>query len=73
VVQVTIDGVSKYVCPGSIHNSPGLLHFQPLTKVHKWNIAISALSYLGSAVLNKKRYKKIMLFKKEAGGKKRPS
>ncbi|NMA37338.1 MAG: transglutaminase domain-containing protein [Papillibacter sp.] len=63
--RVTIDGVSKYVCPGSIHNSPGLLHFQPLTKVHKWNIAISALSYLGSAVLNKKRYKKIMLLKRK--------
>ena len=71
--RVTINGKTLDVCPGNVHNSPGVLHFKPLTKVLNWNPAISALSYLGSAGVNKKRYKNIMELKRKQEARNDPS
>jgi hypothetical protein len=58
--QVTVDGEEKFVCPGRITNSPGVLHFEPLSKVKVFRGPIWIFSYLGSAAINQKRGKKFL-------------
>ena len=65
--RVSIGGEEKDVCPGRIENSPGVLHFTPLSKVKGWGKAIAWFSYHGSAMLNKQRLKKINKMKHELG------
>lgn len=56
--RVTIDGIERDVCPGSIHNSPGVVHFKPIGKVMEWNKWIELLTYYGAALFNFRRRKK---------------
>ncbi len=63
--RVTIDGDEKDVCPGYKDNRPGVIHFQPLSPVKKWNRAIAFFSYWGSAMVNAQRLRKINMKKKK--------
>lgn len=65
--RVTIDGEEKDVCPGRKENSPGVLHFTPLSKVKEWGRLIEWFSYRGSAMVNKRRLKAINKKKRELG------
>ncbi len=65
--RVTIDGEEKDVCPGRIENSPGVLHFTPLSEVKEWGRVIAWFSYWGSALVNKIRLRKINKKKRELG------
>lgn len=65
--RVIINGEEKDVCPGRIENSPGVLHFTPLSKVKGWGKVIAWFSYRGSAMVNKQRLKKINKNKQQLG------
>ncbi len=65
--RVRIGGEEKDVCPGRKENSPGVLHFTPLSKVKEWGIVIAWFSYWGSALVNKTRLRKINKKKREMG------
>ncbi len=56
--RVMLDGVEKDVCPGNMNNTPGVLHFKPIGKVHNWNKCIEFFTYYGSALVNRHRGKK---------------
>lgn len=58
--RVRVGGEEKDVCPGSIENSPGRLHFETLSKVKEFKGPIWILSYLGCAAINRKRGKKFL-------------
>jgi hypothetical protein len=61
------DGEEKDVCPGRMENSPGVIHFRPLSKVKEWGRVIAWFSYWGSAMVNKRRLSKINKKKREQG------
>lgn len=65
--RVRIDAEEKDVCPGRSENSPGVLHFTPLSKVKEWGKLIEWFSYRGSAMVNKRRLKRINKKKRELG------
>ena len=56
--RVDIDGTEKDVCPGSPQNTPGVLHFTPLSKVREWNKVMDFLTYYGAALVNHRRRNK---------------
>lgn len=58
--RVTVDGEERDVCPGDPGGAPGDLAFTPLSRVRRWNAAIAAGSYLGSAVTNRRRYRALL-------------
>jgi hypothetical protein len=58
--RVKIGNQEKDVCPGNPANSPGSLHFVPLSKVKDFKGFIWLPSYLGSAMLNHQRGKKFL-------------
>ena len=58
--RVTIDGCGKDVCPGADGNIPGVIHFEPLTKVRRFRGPIVLFGYLGSAYINHKRGKRFL-------------
>lgn len=43
------------VCPGSLTNTPGVTHFQVLSKVHNWYVWLRPLTHLGSSLANIQR------------------
>lgn len=49
------------VCPGNIDNRFGKVHFKPISKIRTWNAFVCCFSYLGSAVVNYKRFKEIKI------------
>lgn len=55
--RVRIDGEEKEVCPGRITNSPGVMHFEPLSAIRNFKGPIWIVSYLGSAAINSQRGK----------------
>lgn len=57
--RVKIAGAEKDVCPGSINNSPGKLHFTPVSEIKEWNFITGAGSYFGSIAVNYKRLSRI--------------
>jgi hypothetical protein len=63
--RVNFDGVEKDVCPGSIKNKPGVIHFKPISKVKEWNAWIGFWSYWGSFVVNYKRFKEFKRLKEK--------
>lgn len=65
--RVRIGGEEKDVCPGRRENSPGVLHFTPLSKVREWGKLIEWFSYRGSAMVNKRRLQRINKKKRELG------
>jgi hypothetical protein len=58
--RVEISGEEKDACPGRETNSPGKLHFEPLSKVKDFRGPIRIFNYLGSAAINRKRGKKFL-------------
>lgn len=50
--RVTINGMEKDVCPGNKDNVPGIIHFEPLSKVLEWSKGIELLTYYGAALFN---------------------
>lgn len=56
--RVTVDGEEKDVCPGRATNSPGVIHFKPISPVREWGPVIEWFTYHGSAGVNKQRKKK---------------
>lgn len=65
--RVRIDGIEKDVCPGNLDNKPGTIHFRSISKIKEWNSWISFWSYLGSAIVNLKRFKEFERLKNEDG------
>lgn len=61
--RVRIRGVEKDVCPGNPENVPGKVHFTTLGKVHEFCGPIVLFSYLGSAMVNRKRGKRFLAAK----------
>lgn len=58
--RITIDGEEKDVCSGDARNTPGAVHFKPLTKIREWNKAIEFFTYYGAPMINARRYKKFL-------------
>lgn len=58
--RVRIGNEEKDVCPGSPDNEPGKVHFKTLSKVYNFRGPIVFFSYLGSAVVNRKRGKRFL-------------
>jgi hypothetical protein len=54
-LKVTVDGVSKYVCPGNPANQPGVIHFEVLSEVRPLSLWMRPFSHLGSVIENVKR------------------
>jgi hypothetical protein len=54
-LEVTVQGESLYVCPGSVHNSPGKLHFRITGKVKNYTPILHYLSYPGFIIVNAAR------------------
>lgn len=63
--RVTVDGEEKDVCPGHPANSPGVIHFKPISPVREWGPVIAWFSYHGSAAINKQRLKKFEKLKEQ--------
>jgi hypothetical protein len=57
--RVTIENITKDVCPGDANNKPGIIHFTPISDVKKWNWFISFWAYWGSAYVNYMRLKEL--------------
>ena len=51
-LRVRINGEEKDVCPGNIHNEPGVIHFKVLGKVKDYSGLIKILGHLASALMN---------------------
>lgn len=64
-LRVSIGGEEKDVCPGHPDNAPGCIHFTPVSKVRQWNAFIAFWSYLGSAMVNAQRLRRIDMKKKK--------
>jgi transglutaminase-like putative cysteine protease len=54
-LNVTLDGVSKYVCPGDPANAPGVFHFEILSEIRPLLPWMQPFSHLGSVIENVKR------------------
>lgn len=58
--RVKVGGEERDVCPGSPANKPGVIHFEPLSKVKDYKGLVTVFGYLGSAALNRKRGKRFL-------------
>jgi hypothetical protein len=54
-LKVKIAGEERDVCPGSLTNTPGVTHFQVLSKVHSWYPWLRPFTHLGSSLENIRR------------------
>ena len=54
-VKVKIAGEERDVCPGSLSNTPGVTHFQVLSKIHTWYPWLRPFTHLGSSLANIRR------------------
>jgi hypothetical protein len=54
-LKVKIAGEERDVCPGSLTNTPGVTHFQVLSKVHTWYPWLRPFTHLGSSLANIQR------------------
>jgi hypothetical protein len=54
-LEVSLEGESKYVCPGNAKNSPGVVHFEILSQVRTLSHWLQPISHLGSVLENVKR------------------
>ncbi len=54
-LKVKIAGEERDVCPGSLTNTPGVTHFQVLSKVHTWYSWLRPFTHLGSSLANIQR------------------
>ncbi len=63
--RVTVDGEEKDVCPGRATNSPGVIHFKPISPIREWGPVIEWFTYHGSAGVNKQRKKKFDKLKEQ--------
>lgn len=54
-LEVYLYGQSKYVCPGNVKNSPGVVHFEILSEVRTLSPWLRPFSHLGSVLENVKR------------------
>jgi hypothetical protein len=59
-LRVTMDGVSRYVCPGNPANQPGVIHFEILSEVRPLFPWMQPFSHLGSVIENVKRDRSAM-------------
>lgn len=51
-LQVQIGEEIRDVCPGSANNTPGRIHFQPLTPVRRLSPGLAPITHLSSVVVN---------------------
>jgi hypothetical protein len=58
--RVRIGDEEKDVCPGRITNEPGKVHFTTLGKVYEFRGPIVLFSYLGSAMVNRRRGRRFL-------------
>jgi hypothetical protein len=54
-LRVTIEGEELDVCPGSVTNRPGVIHFEILSKVHTLWPWLRPVTHLGSSFENGRR------------------
>ena len=54
-LKVKIAGEERDMCPGSLTNTPGVIHFQVLSKVHNWYPWLRPFTHLGSSLANIQR------------------
>ena len=54
-LRVRIGDQEVDVCPGSVNNTPGVTHFEILSKVRTWQPWIRPLTHLGSSMENIRR------------------
>lgn len=54
-LKVKIAGEERDICPGALTNSPGVTHFQVLSKVHTWYPWLRPFTHLGSSLANIQR------------------
>lgn len=54
-LKVKIAGEERDACPGSLTNTPGVTHFQVLSKVHSWYPWLRPFTHLGSSLENIRR------------------
>jgi hypothetical protein len=59
-LEVSLDGESRYVCPGDRHNRPGQVHFKILSPVRPLSLWMQPFSHLGSVVENARRDRKAL-------------
>lgn len=62
-LKVTINGTEKDVCPGNIENTPGVVHFTPVSEVSDFGDVTQVISFIGSAWVNAERYLDIQRMK----------
>lgn len=53
--RVLLNGAWVDVCPGSGENTPGVLHFETVSRVRNWNALVAPWAIAGSAAVNAKR------------------
>ena len=58
-LQVTINDTEKDVCPGDIENTPGVVHFSPVSEVSEFGDVTEIISFIGSAWVNAEKYLEI--------------
>lgn len=63
--RVRIGDDEKDLCPGNPANEPGKVHFKTLGKVHEFRGPIIIFSYLGSAMINRRRGRRFLKAKAE--------
>ncbi|MCA9704654.1 MAG: hypothetical protein KDK70_02255 [Myxococcales bacterium] len=51
-LRVTVAGESRWVCPDVWDQEPGVVRFEPITRVRRWGPVMLAVSYLGSPIAN---------------------
>lgn len=54
-LRVRIGDKEADVCPGSLANTPGVVHFEILSKVHAWQPWLRPFTHLGSSIENIRR------------------
>jgi hypothetical protein len=54
-LEVSLDGEARYVCSGSVSNTPGAVHFEILSEVRALKPWFRPVSHLGSVLENVKR------------------
>jgi hypothetical protein len=54
-LKVKVEGEERDVCSGSLTNTPGVTHFQVLSKVYNWYSWLRPFTHLGSSLENIRR------------------
>ncbi len=54
-LRVRIAGEERDVCSGSVNNTPGVTHFEVLSKVRTWHPWLRPFTHLGSSIENIRR------------------